>query len=620
MFVIGTAGHVDHGKSALVQALTGIDPDRLREEKERGMTIDLGFAWVKLPSGREVSLVDVPGHERFIKNMLAGVGGIDLAMLVIAADEGVMPQTREHLAILDLLGVARGVVVLTKADLVDADWLDLVAADAAGLIAPTSLAGAPIVGCSAMTGAGLDDLRRALDTLLDATEPRRDLGRPRLPIDRAFTIGGFGTVVTGTLVDGSLKVGQEVELLPGGKRARIRGLQSHGTKVEALPPGVRCAANLAGIAVDEVRRGMVATAPGWLRPSLAVDAPLRALASNARPLRHGLRLSFHSGAAESNATLRLLDRDELTPGSEGWAQLRLDEPLAIVRGDAFVLRTSNDTVGGGRIVDTHPRRHRRNHPPTLEALERLRQNSPAEVVFELLARAEPATAARLAQGTELTPANVAVALGELAAEGRVVAAGTRGEFVTQPGLEQVAARVAALLQATHRDFPLRPGVSPDELRTRVGMGAREFAAILAALVQSGAVVDRHPLLAAPGFEPAPGEQDGRAAQHFVASLEAAGAMPPTDALPDAEMLAYLEHTGRVVRVAEGVVFGARAYDAIEAQVVGALKEAGTITLAEVRDLLGTSRKYAQALLEYLDEKRITARRGDVRVLRSPERR
>ena len=297
MQVIGTAGHVDHGKSRLVQALTGIDPDRLREEKERGLTIDLGFAWMTLPSGREVSIVDVPGHERFIKNMLAGAGGIDLALLVIAADEGVMPQTREHLEILDLLGIGSGIVAVTKRDLVDPGVLRLVSEEASELIAGTALAGSPIVACSAVTGEGLDELRTVVDEQL-ATPPRRDIGHPRLPIDRSFTIAGRGTVVTGTLIDGALEVGLEVVILPGELRARIRGLQHHNQHVERALPGRRTAVNLAGVRKDDIRRGQVLATPGTLEPTTVVDVRVRAVASLRKPLRHDARLKLHVGSAE----------------------------------------------------------------------------------------------------------------------------------------------------------------------------------------------------------------------------------------------------------------------------------------------------------------------------------
>src|SRR5437868_11642904 len=285
MRVIGTAGHVDHGKSTLIRALTGIDPDRLQEEKERGMTIDLGFAWLRLPNGQEVSIVDVPGHERFIHNMLAGVGGIDIARLVIAADEGVMPQTREHVAILDLLGVANGVVALTKQDLVDEEWLELVSADVQEFLESTSLKSAPIVPCSATTGAGLDDLKRIIEELLALERTRPNTGRPRLPIDRVFTVAGFGTVVTGTLIDGELHLGQELEVQPGGLRTRVRGLQSHRKKLDRVPAGTRTAVNLGGLAVEDLRRGQVLASSGSIRPTRAIDAHLR-LIRDARPVRH----------------------------------------------------------------------------------------------------------------------------------------------------------------------------------------------------------------------------------------------------------------------------------------------------------------------------------------------
>src|SRR5438105_2248580 len=306
MRVIGTAGHVDHGKSTLIRALTGIDPDRLQEEKERGMTIDLGFAWLKLPNGVEVSIVDVPGHERFIHNMLAGVGGVDIALLVVAADEGVMPQTREHVAILDLLGISTGVVALTKRDLVDDEWLDLVQADVEDFLRlkTTTLKAAPIVPVSATTGVGLDALLGVIQELLARERTRPDSARPRLPIDRVFTVAGFGTVVTGTLIDGELHLGQELEVQPGGLHARVRGLQSHRKKLETVPAGTRTAVNLGGLAVEDLRRGQVLAAPGAFRPTRAVDGRLR-LIRDAHCVRHNCEVTFHRGAAETIGQLSL---------------------------------------------------------------------------------------------------------------------------------------------------------------------------------------------------------------------------------------------------------------------------------------------------------------------------
>src|SRR5436190_5787436 len=356
MYVIGTAGHVDHGKSTLVLALTGIDPDRLQEEKAREMTIDLGFAWLTLPSGREVSIVDVPGHERLIKNMLAGVGGLDAALLVIAADEGPMPQTDEHLDILNLLGVSKGIVVLTKRDLVDDEWLALMQEEVRERLKGSTLQDAPIVPVSARMGQGLDDLREEIDRLLLDTEPRADRGRPRLPIDRAFTVAGFGTVVTGTLIDGSLRVGQEVSILPPGLKARIRGLQSHKHKVESIGPGNRVAVNIVGLDVDDLSRGMVLTTPGWLQPTGRVDVYLSLVPDAPAPVEQNDPLDFFTGSAETPARITLLDTERLQPGQSGWAQLRLQELIAAAKGDRYIVRQPSPslTIGGGQIVDTHP--------------------------------------------------------------------------------------------------------------------------------------------------------------------------------------------------------------------------------------------------------------------------
>ena len=381
MHVIGTAGHVDHGKSTLIHALTSIDPDRLREEKERGMTIDLGFAWLQLPSGEEIGIVDVPGHERFIKNMLAGVGGIDLALLIIAADEGVMPQTREHLDILDLLRVTRGIVVITKSDLVEPDFLELVREEVSETLSSTTLAGAPVVAVSSQTGDGLPELIALLDSQLQETPQRPDRGRARLPIDRAFAISGFGTVVTGTLIDGSISVGSELEIVPGRRNVRVRGVQSHRKAETTVERGSRTAVNLTGVDVDEVSRGQVLTTRGWLRTTEAADGHVRMAANAPGPLRHNMQVTVHWLAAESLARVRLLEADRLHPGDSGWCQIVLETPLPMVKGDLFILRSNVGTLGGGEIVETDARRHRRNDPNLIARLEALSAPDPMDVLI-----------------------------------------------------------------------------------------------------------------------------------------------------------------------------------------------------------------------------------------------
>jgi len=614
MYVIGTAGHVDHGKSALVQALTGIDPDRWEEEKARGLTIDLGFAWLRLPGGDEVSIVDVPGHERFIKNMLAGVGGIDLALLVIAADEGVMPQTREHLAIIDLLGIAHGVVALTKCDLVDADGLDLAISDATDVLRGTTLEGAPMVGCSAVTRAGLDDLLAAIEAELAKTERKRDAGRPRLPIDRAFTMTGFGTVVTGTLVDGSLRVGDEVEALPAGVRARIRGLQTHGKQVEVAPPGRRTAVNLTGVAPADLHRGMVVAHPGSIQATRSVDVRLRAVPYLTRPVRHNLTVTFHTGAAEVEGRLLLLDATEIPPGGEAWAQVRLAAPVCALKGDHFVVRDPNDTLGGGLIVDTDAPRHRRFDADAIARLEALARGSPEELLAAAIALAEPVTTGSVA-GDDETRA----ALDRLIETGDVVALSegaltSDSALYTRAGLAAATDSVRDALTAYHATAPLRPGMPREELRGRLRLEPKPFDELMARLSRNGLVAERGSAAGLASHSPALTPPQEEAATAFLEALRATPFSPPTDRTPEGDVLAFLEGAGEVVR-AGNLIFAAEAYDEFVDRIKAHFKEHETITLAQARDMFGTSRRYAQALLEHLDAKHITRRVDDVRVLR-----
>ena len=621
VYVVGTAGHVDHGKSTLVQALTGIDPDRLQEEKTRGMTIDLGFAWLKLPSGREVSLVDVPGHERFIKNMLAGVGGIDLALLVVAADEGVMPQTREHLAIIDLLKIATGVVAITKTDLVDADWLDLVVADVEEVLHGTTLESSPIVACSAISRAGLPELLATLDRQLDVTPAKRDIGRPRLSIDRSFTISGFGTVVTGTLVEGNLRVGEEIELLPEGRRARVRGLQTHRQKVERATPGSRTAVNLAGVPANELRRGMLLTTPGWLEPTTAADVRLNAVSDLARPIKHNISVTLHAGAAEVAAKVRLLDRNELEPGQAGWAQVRLAEPLPLLKGDSFVIRTPNATIGGGTVVDSHPRRHRRNHEPTLASLEILERGSPEEALLNVLAKLEPVALDSLARETDFGAQATREIVEAVIRSGRAVKLGesdSNPTLFTAEGYRHILDNALRALQSFFAEHPLRSGMSREELKSRLGLRPKVFSDLLARWLAENEIVESTASVSLPGRQVLLNQAQQRGAAEFLETLRAAPFAPPNDHLPPPELLAFLIECGDVVQVAEGIVFGADAYHLMLQRITEHLQSNGTVTLAQVRDLFGTTRKYAQALLEHLDEERITRRIGDERVLRSAE--
>ena len=620
MYVIGTAGHVDHGKSALVQALSGIDPDRWAEEKARGLTIDLGFAWCELPSGRAVSIVDVPGHERFIKNMLAGVGGINLALLVIAADEGVMPQTREHLDILDLLDVDRGIVALTKIDLVDEEWIALVEEEIAELLADTALAGSAIAPVSALTGDGIEDLRNRIDHAINDLPPIPDQGRPRMPIDRSFSISGFGAVVTGTLLDGALTVGAAVVVEPGRIECRVRGLQSHEESLDVAPPGARTAVNLSGVSANDLERGMVLTSPGWLEPTSAIDIRLRAVRDAPRGLPHNATRTLHVGADEVQARVRLLEGDSLGPGASTWAQLRLERAIAAARGDHFVLRSADSTVAGGRIVDTRPRRHHRNDASTLEALQRLLDGSPDDTLLTVLQRMEPVRWSELLARSELAIDEATAAIERQIADGSVVVLDDGGlsdsaTLMSDAGLGALAARAEATVQDYVNQFPLRAGLPREDLRSRVGLLQRAFTVLQQQLIDDGRLTLNDGAFDLPDRRVELSQAQQSQVSTLLQRLKEQGVRPEADSQSDPELLEYLEAQHLIVQLKGGVNLDRSVYDGMVAETRALLEEQERATLADVRDRLGTSRKVAQAFLEHLDTNRITRRVGDARVLR-----
>lgn len=626
MRVIGTAGHVDHGKSTLVQALTGTHPDRLKEEREREMTIDLGFAWFTLPGGEPVGVIDVPGHRDFIENMLAGVGGIDAALFVVAADEGVMPQTREHLAILDLLAIPAGVIALTKADLVDAEWLAMVTQDVRAALRGTVLADAPLMPVSARTGAGLAELKAHLQRVLGAQPPRPDLGRPRLPIDRVFSLTGFGTVVTGTLSDGALAVGEAVEILPGGLPARIRGLQVHKTKLDQAAPGTRVALNLTGVEVAQLRRGQVVAHPGTLTATTLVDAHFRHLAEAELPLKHHAEVKLHIGAAEVLATVRLLGQDSVLPGEAAWIQLVCAAPVVAAKGQRFILRRPSPgaTIGGGVVVDAQPRRRHRQHDATVVAqLETVARGTPGEVLLQALTALGPASLkdALARAGLEAGPGAAAVA--ELRAAGDLVELEGEALVMARAGWLRLTADLRTTLAAYHAQSPLRAGMPREELKSRLGrqtpLAPRLFNAVLAQAAAVGLVV-------AQGAQVRLTEHTVRFTPAQQARIDALLADfrrdPFNTPLPKdcaarvgEEVLAALVDLGQLIQLSPEVVFLPETYADMVAQVRAHLKAHRTITVAVVRDRFKTSRKYALALLEHLDAAGVTKRVGDERVLR-----
>jgi selenocysteine-specific elongation factor len=627
--VVGTAGHIDHGKTSLVKALTGTDTDRLPEEKARGITIDLGFAFLEEP-GLTIEIVDVPGHERFVRNMLAGVGGIDLAMLVIAADEGVMPQTREHLAICSLLRIKAGLIALTKADLVEPDWLELVREDVAGAVRGTFLQGAPIVPVSSKTGQGLDELRAALRSLAASVPQRGTDELPRLPIDRVFTVRGFGTVVTGTLTAGALATDDRVEVYPKRAEAKIRGLQAHGHPVASARAGQRTAINLQGLERTAIARGDVVGLPGTLVPSTLVDGTLELLADAPRAVKTRTRVRFHVGTSEIMARALLLDRAELAPGETAFARFRLEAPLVARPGDRFVVRSYSPivTIGGGTLLDVDPPRFRRKGPALVAHLELLQTGSPDAVLEEHIRHVGSGGVrlTTLAGRVPFGPERLRALLGGLQEAGRVISI-DRDWFIHPDSFGRLRGLVVDELTAFHRANPLKPGMSREELRGRAG-GADErvFAFLLSSLGAEGVVkTERDKVwLASHAVRLSPEQQ--RVIDTVEGEFSRAEAAPPSpeDALGRAgvrgdeehELFQVLVQSGKLVRVKESLFFHAQALDSIQTKLVGLLRERKEIGPSDIKDLLGISRKYAIPLLEFFDQRRVTARVGERRILRT----
>jgi selenocysteine-specific elongation factor len=606
MQVIGTAGHVDHGKSTLVQRLTGIDPDRWDEEKRRGLTIDLGFAWLPLPSGREVGLIDVPGHERFIKNMLAGAGGMSVCLFVIAANEGWMPQSSEHLAIIDILGISRGVVAVTKADTVEPKDVDLVVEEASERLALTSLAGAPVIACSASTGEGLDELIQALDDAVTSAPPPVDTGAPRLWIDRVFTIAGAGTVVTGTLAGGTFTVGDLVEVAPEGRRARIRGIQSHKRSLEAAGPGNRVALNLVGLDKQAAQRGDAVVAPGRWHPTRLIEATVRVLPKEITGADHKLTAKgahlLYAGSAETPVKLRLLDTETVLPGEEAFAQLRLRDALPLVRGDRFVLRDAGRvlTFGGGIVLDPLARPVKSARRDRAALLERL-MNARGKEALALLVESEKDIDAEEA----LFRSGLAGPAGP--------DAGLLGDrIVSSARLAELQDELRDRLSRHHDAHPLERGMRKETLRNSMDLSPDAFDDLIA---RTDDVSERGPLLALASFSVELDPAQERARSELLARIESGGFTPPLqgELAADTSLLRSLVESGELVKI-DGFYLTATQVTEARLRVRKAIEERGGMTVAEIRDLLGTSRKYAVPLCEWLDATGATVRKGDTRIL------
>jgi selenocysteine-specific elongation factor len=629
--ILGTAGHIDHGKTSLVKALTGIDCDRLKEEKQRGITIELGFASLVLPGGQAVGIVDVPGHEKFIKNMVAGTGGIDAVMLVIAADEGVMPQTREHLDICRLLAVRHGLVALTKSDLVDPDWLALVREDIKSFVRGSFLEAAPVIALSSATGAGLPDLLAALEIMIASVAERSSSGIFRMPIDRLFTMKGFGTVVTGTPVAGSIAVGDEIDILPQGIRAKLRGIQVHNLPAEAASAGMRTALNLQGIEKTALQRGSVAAAPGMLATTSRAAAWLDHLHSAPLPLKNRERVRLHAGTAEIGATAILLESDELEPGAGGYVQFVLDEPAVLLPRDRYVIRSFSPvfTIGGGEILDNNPPRLKRFTDASRSHLDTLRQGDTQSAILLFCREAG-------VRGTSLAKLQARLGIDALAQQlEAMLAGGSLAAFAVNPLQLTLPAIVIELetavtdaLKAYHGEHPLKTGPVREELRARLprATDARLFSYVLERLEKRKKLTVTNEFLALAEHKPVLKDDEKNLRGAMLGLYRGGGITPPTlkevgDALkaPPKEvtaLLGLLMREGLLVKIDEELYFEAQALDGLIKKTMElAAKNNGEVTLAGFKEVTGLSRKFMIPLLEYFDKTKLTLRVGDKRVLR-----
>ncbi|MGI6575095.1 MAG: selenocysteine-specific translation elongation factor [bacterium] len=626
--IIGTAGHVDHGKTALIKALTGRETDRLREEKQRGISIELGFAPFDLPSGRQAGVVDVPGHERFIHHMLAGVSGFDLVLFVVAADEGVMPQTREHLDILNLLGIKKGIVVLTKKDLVEEEWLELVTEEVKETLAGTFLAEAPLYPVSSITGAGIPQLLTAIDELTQEVEGKDLSISFRLPIDRVFTITGFGTVVTGTLVAGTIRTGDKCDIVPGEKQGRVRQLQVHGREVKEAYAGQRVAVNISGIDLDDISRGDVLAAPGSLRESTMVDCRLYLLESAPRPLTHRARIRFHVGTAEVLGRVYLLDSEELAPGDTALVQFRLEAPVAVRRGDRYVIRSYSPavTIGGGMLIEGTPPRRKRYKKNVIAELELKERGNPAQLVEQGILEAGIEGIGKQDLGRKLgLPSEELEQLLAGLLEDKIMKFNLDAPYYLHRSLyKKIQEQVEERLAQFHHRFPFRWGMAKEELRTKdfPKLAPRFFQEILQALAADRVIeLERDKLkLSSHRISYTPAQEAIKA--KLAAAFLDEPFVPPSlgdvlASIPDQEaeqILLAMMDAGILIKVAEDIIFHRQALETAQAKLQDYIQTTGSITVSELRDLLQTSRRYALPLLEYFDTQRLTKRVGDRRVL------
>ncbi len=631
--ILGTAGHIDHGKTALIKALTGINTDRLKEEKRRGITIELGFAFLDLPGGQRLGIVDVPGHEKFVKNMVAGATGIDIVAMVIAADEGVMPQTKEHMEICSLLDIRHGLVVLTKTDLVDEEWMELVVEDIRDFVRGTFLEGAPIVPVSSVTGAGIPEFVKILDELSAKLPGRPASSLFRLPVDRVFTMKGFGTVITGTLISGQVQVGDMVMLYPSGIASKVRGLQVHNQSVTKAEAGMRTAINFQGLEKAAVNRGDVLSNPGALEPSYMIDVSLNYLKSNKKPLKNRTMARFHTGTSEVLGIVVLIDREELPPGETALAQIRLDSPVTVIKDDHFVIRSYSPvrTIAGGNILNPIPQKHKRFKSDVIEGLKGLMTHEPEEVISYHVQESgyRGVAYAALKIMTSLHEKKLQQILQNLLSKRLIILADRESQtYIHQKSFDTFKSETSQYLSSFHNANPLKTGMSKEELKSKFPsvLSPRLFNLMLNQMIKDDMVVSEDNSVRLASHKVSLGVDQADIRDKVLNAYRENGLTPPyfkelkqTFGIEESlakDVIALLMGQGLIVKAKEDLYFFSDAVKDLQQKLVEFLKIHGEISTPQFKEMTGVSRKYLIPLIEYFDAQNVTIRIGDIRKLRN----
>ncbi|MDY7031770.1 MAG: selenocysteine-specific translation elongation factor [Thermodesulfobacteriota bacterium] len=630
--ILGTAGHIDHGKTSLIKLLTGVNTDRLKEEKLRGITIELGFAPLTLSNGLRIGIVDVPGHEKFVKNMVAGVGGIDIVLLTIATDEGVMPQTREHLEICNLLKIKNGLIALTKIDLVDEEWLELVKEDVEDFIKGTFLEGSPIIPVSSVSGEGVPLLLDTLQDLSEKVEERSSEGLLRLPVDRVFTMKGFGTVITGTLSSGSLSLGQQVEILPSRIETKVRGIQVHNESVEKATAGLRTALNLQGIDKFSIKRGEVLTSPGTISSTSLIDIFFEHLPSSPKPIKNRTRVRFHTGTSEILASIVFFDRDTLPPGESAFARLKMESPAVTMYKDRFIIRSYSPiyTIGGGEVLDSHPTKRKKYFKEILPDLEVFQNGSNEEIIKTHVynSRFKGLGLRELQMAVSISPAMLVSALQNLMNKREVVQFEKDSMRVIHANIfEDLKGILLDKISHYHAEHPMKEGISKEELKTKLpqGVDAKLFNQTIIQLTKSGHINAENKIIQRAGYSASLNESQEDIQKKIIEIYSKEQLSPPTfkdlverlsaDNSEVKSILEMLVEKGTLVKIKEEFFFHSDAIAKLKEDLVAFLRENKEVTISQFKDITQSSRKYSTPLIEYFDKIRVTIRVGDKRILR-----